>query len=114
MKELWDKEYDILNSTSSHKFRTSEDVSQFIFRYWDMASGSFNPVKGDTLGQYYGLGDNDYDQVSEIVCDAIQKSMHKMICINDCFESYENFELAKVKINNALNGLLSEKSSFEI
>ena len=114
MKEIWLKENDVLSSTTGHKFRTHDDVSQYLFWYWDLASGNFSPIKGDLLGKYYGLNDKKIQSLLPEVCDDIENSKHKMLCLNDCFESYENFEQAKSRINASLQKLFPNKSSFEL
>ncbi len=113
MEEVWSKEFEVLNETTRHRFRTSEDVSQFLFRYWDLASGHFVPIRGNRLGKYYGLDENN-ESVLNTACNAIEESWHRMICINDCYESYVYFEEAKSRINSALEKLLPNKSSFEL
>ncbi len=113
MEAVWEQEYDILNATTMHKFRTSEDVSQFLFRYWDLASGRFEPIKGSSLGRYYGLDETTDSLIAE-ACSAIEQSRHRMVCINDCYTAYDRFEEAKRRINGALEKLLPEKSSFEL
>lgn len=113
MKEVWQKEEEMLLSTSSHRFRSSEDVSQFVFRYWDLASGNFEPISVQSLGKYFGLGEDRGQKECKNACEAIKKQKYKMVCLNDCYEQYENFEWAKKMINEELEHLLSKKSSFE-
>lgn len=113
MKTVWNKEEEILLATTSHRFRSSEDVSQFVFRYWDLASGNFEPSSVQSLGRYFGLGEDRGEKECKEACEAIRKQKYKMVCLNDCYEKYENFERAKKMINKELEDLLSMKSSFE-
>ena len=42
-QEVWNKEFDILDSTCKHKFRETTDVNQWVFKEWQIASGNFEP-----------------------------------------------------------------------
>ena len=114
MQEVWTKENLLLSETTRHRFRTSDDVSQFLFRYWDLASGNFMPVKGDRLGKYFGLDEKNKDSIVKKICEAIEKSKYPMVCINDCFVAHQCFEDARDKVNKSLEKLFPDKSSFEL
>ena len=47
--KIWEKEYDILNETSSHRFRQSDDVNHWLMREWQIAEGN---VKVRNKGKY--------------------------------------------------------------
>src|SRR5690625_11964 len=40
-KEVWSEEEKILRKTSRSRFRTKENVNQWLMRYWQLASGNF-------------------------------------------------------------------------
>lgn len=42
-EELWEKEPEILKESSSHRFRSKEDVSQYLLREWQKLTGNFCP-----------------------------------------------------------------------
>jgi len=102
---VWKKEYSILNESSMHKFRTQNDVNQYIFKYWQFCTGNFIP--GKNIKKVYKI-DRDF----EIICDSLKKKKHKLLCINDG-ETKENFETQKKKLNECFEIILPEKSSFE-
>src|SRR5699024_7958056 len=39
--ELWHKEENVLHETSLSKFRTETDVTQYLFKFWQLASNNF-------------------------------------------------------------------------
>ncbi len=111
MEDVWDKEYDLLDATSMRKFRSSSDVSQYLFRYWDLASGNFVPIKAATLGKRYTMRLD-----CKSICDAIRTQKHKLVCLNDISEkvTFEQFEGMKNSVIEAFEAILPDKSSFEI
>ena len=106
LEEVWNEEPEILKKTCCHRFRDNSDVNQYIFRYWQLASGNFTP--GKLKGKYFLVGSNN-----KRIINYINKRKGKMICINDA-EFDGDFDAAKEEINKALNRILPEKSGFEI
>ncbi len=107
-EEVWQKEYDLLDKTSSHKFRVLTDVNQWLFKDWQICSGKFYP-RNTNIG-YYAVIDSDTALYNAIA--AMKKRKYKLFCAND--EDYENFDLMKSELKKAFNDLLPEKSKFEI
>ncbi|MDD1406673.1 Stealth CR1 domain-containing protein [Limosilactobacillus reuteri] len=103
---VWEKEFKILDKTRQHRFRSFEDVNQYIFRYWQLASGNFEPHY--QLGKRFEVSEKNIDEVvNEIV-----KQRHKEICLND--PDYEiDFELCSSRLIDAFKQILPQKSSFE-
>lgn len=106
--DLWDKEFEILNNTSKHKFRSKDDVSQYLFKDWQIASGNFYPRKYK-IGKFFEIS-NDV----ALVCSTIEKQKYKMICINDSEINEEEFQKYKKIINSAFEKILPDKSAFEL
>lgn len=104
-QEVWDKEYGILNDTLHSKFRGPENVQQELFRFWQIASGKFEPQK--MIGEYFFITDTNIDDI----CFTIKKQKFKELCVND--GDVKNFEKAKDKLAEAFEFILPEKSSFE-
>lgn len=109
IEEVWMKEPEILGDTLKSKFRSINDVSQYLFRYWDLASGNFYPVSLKKLGKVYNLG------LNSPVFDAMEKHSHSMVCLQDVDESFseENFAQIRNRLVEAFETILPEKSSFE-
>lgn len=105
-EEVWEQETELLEHTSGNKFRSKSDLTQHIFRHWQLASGNFEPRK--TLGKLYTIGVNHIEAIK-----VIKKQKDKMICLNDS-ESVKEFEQTKLIIKESFNVILNEKSRFEM
>lgn len=105
--EVWDKEKDILINTCSSKFRSDRDLNQYIFKNWQLASGTFIPRKYK-FNAYYEIGKD-----SEKIHNSIIKQSYKIISINDV-DLNINFEQEKDTLNRSFETILPNKSSFEI
>lgn len=107
MIEVWDKEFELLDNTCKNKFRTRDDVNEWLFRHWQMMTGNFEPRRWD-----FGLHMKAAD-VEAVVETLRNPGRLKMLCINDS-NIVEEFEKCKREINNALEQRFPEKSMFEI
>lgn len=108
VEELWEKEYAEYDKTCMHKFRTKEDINDWLSRSWQLATGNFEP-----RSKYFGTmcDASEIDLIKKI----LWKSKYKMLCINDSDKIDESsFKENKKLINGELNKLLPQKSSFEI
>jgi len=105
--EVWEKAPDVLDSTSQNKFRTIHDVNQYVFSYWQFASGHFAPTNKNN-GRFFIVGEND----SEII-EAMSLRKYKMICINDSI-LVTNFNEIKEELKKQFQRLLPDKSAFEL
>jgi len=105
LKTVWIEENDLLTETCKHKFRDDRDINQYIFRYWQLASGNFYPHK--LLGNMM-----TNQKESQLIVDYIYKKKGKLICINDNNPECK-FEEYKKDVNNALNSVFPNRSSFE-
>ena len=105
-REVWEKEEEILHQTSLHKFRTREDVSAWLFRYWRLANSEFHPHA--ISGKYYSVNSLE---VAKRVAEEISRPQHTFICINDTVTS--DFEEIKKVVNERLEQTFNQKSEFE-
>ena len=106
LKYIWDIESELLDKVSKNRFRHSSDLSQCIVRYWQLCEGEFIPQKSQ--GKPYLVTIDNYKEVAE----AIDNRISQMICLTeDC--TPDEFAIIRKSINDALNKLLPEKSSFE-
>lgn len=105
--KVWEKETSLLLKTQHHRFRSREDLTHFVFRWWRMCEGNFYPRR--SKGKYFAL--KDAKSVAKIV-KSIEKNKYPEICINDCWENSE-YEWARDKINFAFEKILPEKCEYE-
>ena len=108
--EVWQEEYEYLHKTSLCKFREDTNVSQYLFRYWQLAKNDFHPRSfKDRI--MFNINDNNLS----VAIDAITNGKYSDICINDSeFSKISNFEQTKTLINQALNRVLPDKCTFEL
>lgn len=107
---VWKMEPELCEKACRHRFRESTDLNHWVFTYWQYASNRFFPrsVKDGYCFQLHNI----YD--AQVASKVIQKRKYKMICLNDSLESNNDFESIRDCVNNELNRILPDKSSFEI
>lgn len=105
---VWELTPEVLVKTSGNKFRTSNDVNQWLMRYWQLAGGRFVPrnIKKNTL-----CSDITNTSIANI-CNDIATKKYKIICLNDS-EGISDFGWASVSLQEAFEKILSQKSTFE-
>lgn len=108
-EDIWEKEYESLDDTSSHKFRSKLDLDNWLIRYWQLTRGNFYPIGRHTKGKVYEIY-NGIEQNQELF-KIIENQSMPMICIND--NDNVDFEPMKERIKQAFDKILPEKSSFE-
>ncbi len=106
--EVWEKEFDILDETCSHKFRKNGDVNQWVIKFWQMAKGQVS-VRSDKFAYCYHIKESNFARL----CEDIPSGRHKMLCLNDTANTLD-FETKKEKVNQAFEKLLPDKSGFEL
>ena len=105
-QEVWAKEGEYLSKVCENRFRTKEDVNQYLIRYWQLATGKFAP-RSPKIGKCYVLGlDNGEIEKS------LNKKKIKLICINDD-PNAEDIEKQMNWLNETFERLFPEKCSFE-
>lgn len=104
--EVWNEEYTILDETCKHKFRGQNDVSQYLFRYWNLAKGEFVPKY--PIGKLYNVREH-----TEQICNAIENHSFKILTINDA-DCVDNIEEKQGMIHKAFEKAFPVASSFEL
>ena len=106
-KEVWEREEEYLKEVSSHRFRSGDDVNQYLFREWEKQKGNFVPANLHRDYQYLYLDDpkKKYLQV-------IRRQEKKIVCVNDT-DLPGSFEETRKELIAAFASILPEKSSFE-
>lgn len=104
--EVWLNETKYLENVGNSKFRSNNDVSQWLFQFWQIASGNFK-IRNVNDGKFYDLGKSFKKAVKDI-----RKSQHKIICINDSNDILD-FEKKKKFISEVFMNKYGSKSQFE-
>ncbi|MBQ8780990.1 MAG: Stealth CR1 domain-containing protein [Oscillospiraceae bacterium] len=109
--KVWKEEPDILNETCSNKFRTANDVSQWIVREWQICEGNFIPRR-KSFGKSFHIDRKGIGEVHNIQ-KYIELQKGKIVVINDGEMDEQSFEDAKKRICDSFEKILPNKSSFE-
>jgi hypothetical protein len=108
MEEVWNMIPDAMMETCGHRFRNPRDITQYIFRYWTIMKGEFEPTNIYDYSREFFVT----DQNNQELIDTIKNQKSKMICVNDSI-ALNDFEQVKTDINTGFEFILNEKSSFE-
>lgn len=103
---VWAAEPELLRSTTMHRFRSADDVNQWVCLWWQVASGQFAPF--NTSSFVACIDGNTID----ILCAAITGQQYDMLCLNDG-EIPVDFEGLRERLIGAFETVLPEKSAFE-
>lgn len=109
-KSYFDKLYSLekekYENTARSKFRSKDDLTQYLIRYMQLLDKNFIPRKS-SFSAYYTINDNNDSLIKHI-----KKRKSKLICINDTNPDID-YKKCKIEINEAFQEILPEKSSFE-
>ncbi len=103
---VWKAEPELLDNTCRFPVRSPEMVNQWLFRYWQFATGNFVPDGADR-GCFFSIGRDD-----AAIADTISHRRYPMICLNDDDPSLD-FEQAKQQLQDLFQQILPNKSAFE-
>lgn len=105
--EIWEKEEVYLTAMSHNRFRSRNDVSQYMFREWQKLSGNFHPRNVQRYFSYYNIEEHNIR-----LNRAIRNQKSRIICINDDLKA-GNLEQIRREIQSAFRAILPERSSYE-
>lgn len=106
LETVWGKFPEILDRTCRNRFRSREDVNQYLFRYWQLASGDFVPKKPDC--RYLTVGHESAEEIRRVLL----QGKYRIVCVNDDPEEFD-FELEKKNLMDTLEQIFPVPSSFE-
>lgn len=106
-QEVWDAEPEKMKATCQDRFRTSDNVNQWVMLWWQIASGQFVPVTIDNFVECINLSSIDK------LCETIELQKYGFVCLNDPEEAID-FEMLAERIVASFNRLLPRKSNFEL
>ncbi len=111
--EVWEAEPELLREVCSHRFRLPSDVSQWVFKDWQIAKGGFWPRPASYSQRFFFVGDEALAEAQR-AADCIRAGKTRMVCPNDGPMTSEDFEVARALVNGALDERLPQPSSFEV
>ena len=109
IKDVWDAFPDDARRTCMQKFRSDDQLNQYLFLSWNQACGLFFPVSIDhSLGRFFTVNPETLNEI----CRSIERERYPIICINDSYNNSE-FENATKAIIDSFAGRFPDKSAFE-
>lgn len=110
IEKTWQEFPDEMNRTASNRFRTHTDVTQHLFKIQSVFLGDFVPCSPKHFGHFFFFLSRYYKSIVE----DIRNQKYKIVCLNDSYDvNNDNFDIVKESLNNALEAIMPEKSSFE-
>lgn len=110
-QKLWSIEdvYKDLITTTNHKFRSREDVTQYLFREWNKQEGNFRALNLYKTFRFLTIKD-------ALNIRALRHKLKgmKIICINDSDSVSDSVRMIKENLRLEMNRILGDKSSFEV
>lgn len=108
---VWKHEFDVLNETSQQKFRSRNDVNQYVIKCWQICNGNFYPTNLKKYNEFLGIGEIDNNEL----CNFIKSKEKKCVVLNDeCDKNnVSDIDVLKHELIDAMESI-TKKSSFEL
>ena len=106
LEEVWEKFPEECHNTCLNRFRSREDVNQYLFRYYRLMKGEFTPHKPNS--SYLTLGADSTETVEKV----LKSRKYKVVCVNDDPMSCD-FETEQKKTVKIFEEVFPEISQFE-
>ena len=106
-EEVWAAAEEELLETSTHRFRSTSDLTPELFRTWQICKGNFEPYNTYNDTKMFPLVIRPKQAVA-----AIRNQTYKLVCLNDNIH-IRNYEQTMNNIREAFEHILPEKSSYE-
>lgn len=106
LEEVWEKDPKTLHKTCTHRFRTFEDVTHYIFSWWQWCKGQVAPQNAEKMITYLSTLTPD-----ETIVHTLRNQITPIAVFND--DWVDDFEHKKAVVNGAFDTILGEKCSFE-
>ena len=107
--DVWGVFHKELTETSLSRFRTNNDVNQYIFRYWQLVTGNFSPMNTSQHAKFYEIEESTINDIER----SIREQSYDMLILNDS-STIKNFEEMKKRVCDAFEEILPEKSIYEL
>lgn len=103
-REVWRVYGQELTRANTYRFRSTQDLDQCLFKYWQLATNKFSPAPLRRDRAYY-----DIRIETEAILKCVRERESKLICINDADGAQDDYR----RVKGAFNEILGEKSSYE-
>ena len=106
---LWETERALIEDTCKNKFRSQNDITIWLVRYWQLLKGDFIP-RSVHFGRAYSMQQFIQNKDSK---RELKKGKYKVICVNDSEKSDAEFKNNQNCFSDIMDVILSEKCCFE-
>ena len=108
--EVWNLYPETIQQTCTHRTRDERDVTEWLVRYYQLASGKFCPRKVRNRTMYYSVGANNFNEIDK----ALRKQKYQAIILNDDdVVKVDDFNTTFKGIHEVLERNFPQKSKFE-
>ena len=107
LAELWEMEYEVMDTASRNHFRDKTDVNQYLVREFNKLKGNFIPANILKDFAYFDLAEDNHK-----LYECLDHPKVSSICINDSNREIP-FEDIKKELHERMERLFPKKSSFE-
>lgn len=109
LNKVYSELKDEMMSCSKNKFRTNNDLTQYLYRYWDLAQQNFSPYKYNDGFVRNLISERELQEIINSITSNIN-----FICLNDSFK-LKDAEFHKVQslLERFLEDKFDEPASFE-
>ena len=87
-------------ATSRHRFRSPEDITEWVYKFAQLATGNFSPMNKDKKGRYCSVA-------QDATIAAVLSQRYPLLCINDTWSAIPS------ALSDAFSALLPSPSCFE-
>lgn len=108
IQRLWDKYPMEMDGTCASRFRSNEQVNQYLLCAWNQAEGNFHPVLGSKLGKLMEICPENIVWIR----NTIVNQSYSQVCLNDSPINQDPVYCSNV-IKEAFQRIVPVKSSFE-
>ena len=108
LEEIWEKWPEVLDVSCSHKFRSDDQVNQWLAVAWNLAKGTFHTIHEKGRSLIVNISPKRIDEIDA----TIRQQKYPQICVNDSQFNTDPEKCSQV-IHCAFESILPMKSSFE-
>ncbi len=106
-EKVWAAAGKELTEASMHRFRTADDLTQELFRTWQICEGNFEPYNTYVDTRMFPLVLRPGQAI-----EAVREQKYKLVCLNDNVH-IRNYAQVMASLEAAFETILPDKSSFE-
>ena len=108
--EVWESYGDLLAEACTERFRSVNDYSDWLFRYWQLVKGDFHPINVFASSAYIEITERTLPRIER----AILRQEKPILVLNDTeLSGHVPFEVYQKRLLAAFQRILPEKSTFE-